>query len=210
MLILQSASSSSPPAGGSITYQLLFLVPGYFTYLLAMRRGRVRKVPQYGKFDKLMFSLTASGVSIILLNLGYIFAINREPVFSPSQIPLSTLSVGYILHILLTVVGGFFIGEFIKRWRDESVTTNHPWISLHQDTGDNSPQVRILTTSGQILKGELYQYERSSNSQDLRLQNASVLVAENENSDKLPSKRSVYVYGQYIEYVWFVSEIDSE
>jgi hypothetical protein len=210
MLILQSASSSTPPAGGSLVYQLLFLVPGYFTYALAMKVGRVRKVPKYDRFDKLMFSLAASGASIAGLNLIYIIVTDKGPVISPSQIPLTTLSAGYVLHIVITVVVGVIIGIFIRARRDEKIKSNHPWIDLHQDTGDTSPRVGILTTSGQILEGDLYRYERSSDSQDLRLQNAEILVKGSESKYNLPDEGSVYIYGQQIEYVWFVSEIEDE
>jgi hypothetical protein len=155
-------------------------------------------------------SLAASGASIAGLNLIYIIVTDKGPVISPSQIPLTTLSAGYVLHIVITVVVGVIIGIFIRARRDEKIKSNHPWIDLHQDTGDTSPRVGILTTSGQILEGDLYRYERSSDSQDLRLQNAEILVKGSESKYNLPDEGSVYIYGQQIEYVWFVSEIEDE
>jgi len=206
MTLIQSSAASGSPASSPILYQILFLVPGYFTYLLAVKVGRVRSVPNYGRFDKLMFSLTASGTSIAVLHIFYTFATDQGPMILPSQLPFNTLAFGYITHLVLTGVAGALIGCIIRRCRDETLTGKHTWIDLHQDTDETSPRIRVITSNGHIISGDLYRYERSDNSQDLRLQNAEVKNDPYETAD-LPDKQEVYLYGDKIEYIWFVSDV---
>ena len=190
-----------------IIYQLFFLVPGYFTYYLAVRVGRIRA--DFDRFDKLMISLSASAVSVTIVYISYIVILrftSQQAGFtapSPVNLPFSHIALGFGAHIVLTVIAGYLIGQCISYKREETVSWHHPWMKLHQDSGESAPSIKVIMSDGKIISGELVGYERSHNSQDLRLENASV-----ENSDDEPSGEDVYLYGRDIIRIWILSDLD--
>lgn len=195
-------------AGVSIplVYQLLFLVPGYFTYLFAVRFGGVQA--DFDRFDKLMFSLTSSGVSITIIYLAYVIlltASSQEGVIAPSplNLPLHHLAIGFGAHVVFTVIAGIIIGITIAHVRDETVKWHHPWILLNQDLGEEAPSVMVKMIDGKNVSGELVDVERGRDSQDLRLENASVDAGNDE-----PSDNDVYLYGRNIVRIWIIRGLD--
>lgn len=178
----------------TVVYQLLFLVPGYLTYVIAVRRGKI--LGTRDRFDKLMLSLLASGTSIALLYVSYVVyrSITQAATTIPSVFDLSwiQLTVGFILHVGLTVVGGVLIGVGIDHLRDEDVEWIHPWLGLHRDIEGN-PTVKVMLKNGTELTGKLVGYERVEDSQGLRL------------TDVGPQNSTVYVYGSGISHVYIVS-----
>jgi len=181
-------------------YQLFFLVPGYFTYLLAMRVGKI--LFDFDRFDKLMLSLSASAVSVTIIYGGFVAlqSVNSQKGIvtpSPLNLPFSYLAIGFVAHVVLTILGGLLIGAAISCRRDEDVAWQHPWIDLQQELGQNSPSVRVIMSDGDIISGELVGVERSHDFQDIRLEDACI---ENEDCDL--HEEEVYLYGKEIVRVW--------
>jgi small nuclear ribonucleoprotein (snRNP)-like protein len=191
-----------------IVYQLFFLVPGYFTYYLAVRVGRIRA--DFDRFDKLMISLSASAISVTIVYVAYIIILSHTSqqggftAPSPLTLPFSHLALGFGSHVLLTILAGGLIGKAISHNRREDVSWHHPWMKLHQNLG-SAPSIKVLMSDGKLVEGELVGYERSHDSQDLRLVNASV-----QNDGDEPSGEDVYLYGDDIVRIWILSEIDED
>lgn len=195
---------------GDIVFLFLFLVPGFLSLRTFIHVAKITET--YDNIEKLAYILVGSGVSIAIIVLTYsLFSSVVVTVEVIQNFSLSQMSVGYIIHIILTPVLGYIGGRGYNSLIEPSErrSRSEAWDITFNDSPEET-EVWVKTIDGREIRGLVDWYGTSTGSRDLLLKYPEwVLREENgEISELINMGEQVFIHEQDISQIYFAGEED--
>jgi hypothetical protein len=183
----------------SLIYALLILVPGFLSYKISRRFGRVT-VPT-DRFDKIIYTVIGSGTSFSLLVLIYAHQTDSTiQDLTENSFGVIELSLGYLFMLLVASGIGAIIGGVINYGfnRGEDVRSKTAW-QIVSENKEEPAQVRVVMNNGREIWGEILISDSEPHGQDLFIKYPIKVVRNNEGE-----VQSEVAIGEYV----FLSQTD--
>lgn len=193
----------------SLIYALLLLAPGFITYKLSKKYGKITS--NIDNFDKAIYTVLGSGASLSLsfAVLTFFTGILRG-VWAPEMGLIELVSV-YSLTIPISGLLGYLSGivlEFIVH-ADDDIRNESVW-QLIAKNSDEPTQVTVLTTDDKEIWGEIRINDSDPHGQDLFLayplkrvrDSRDNIIAETELGDY------VFISQEAISQIYYETEVN--
>jgi hypothetical protein len=192
-----------------LIFALLLLTPGFVTVRLVKWRGKVTR--SFDRFDKTIYTVIASGVSLSIVIILYSLINSQAPSETVNaDFQLWQLSAGFVLTTALSGLFGFVIGYVIDERIYKGIDTRKATVwKLIFDNSEEPREVRVITSEGSEIHGYIYVNDSDPHDQDLLLKYPQKIIREN---GKINSKTSigdyVFVSQADVSHIYFESEIN--
>jgi len=140
----------SPFSSFTVIYALAFLLPGFITYKLTKRIGKIISVDD--RFDKAIYTLGASGFALALGLAEYqLVTTGIDFELQQSYAPVEIGGI-YVLSLLSSVVVGVVVGVLFDRFYYRSVDIRRPPVwNLQSEHRDEPARVRVVMRNGREI-----------------------------------------------------------
>lgn len=191
-----------------LVFALVLLTPGFITVKLVKRRGKVTH--SIDRFDKAIYTLMASGLSIAVVVILYSLLLWQLPGETlDASYQLWELSIGFIVVTIVAAGGGYAIGWYIDEhiYSGEDTRKERAW-KLIFDNSEEPREVRAVTTDGAEIHGYIYVSDSEPHGQDLLLQYPQLIIREDgEIKNKASIGEYVFLSQDGLSHLYFESEI---
>jgi len=198
----------SPFSSFSVIYALAFLLPGFITYKTTKRFGEI--VTEEDRFDKAIYTVGASGFSLILGLVGYQllsggidFSIGQE--YAPIE-----LGGIYLLSVISSFLLGYVFGKLYSKYYRRSVDIRRPPVwNLKSEHREEPARVRVVMRNGRKIWGEIYVNDSEIQGHDLILQYPEQIVRHDDGSilKRVNLDKYVFLSGNQISEIYYETEL---
>jgi hypothetical protein len=199
----------SPVSSFSVVYALAFLLPGFLAFKITKHQGRI--ITEEDRFDKAVYTVGASGLSLIiglsvyqLATNGFAFQIEQE--YAPIEI-----GGIYLLSLMSSVVLGVTIGRVYDWIFHESLDIRNPPVwKLQAENRVEPTQVRVVMKSGREIWGEMYVHDSPVQGKDVILQYPENIVRNEDGTvwKRVGLDEYVFLSGEQISEIYYETELD--
>ena len=194
----------------SLVYALLILVPGFITYKIARKQGKI--TVEVDRFDKAIYTVLGSGASFSVIILLYAIATSsRIENISESQYTIPELALGYIGMLVTAAVVGYLVGIGIDNWvhRDSDVRNETTWQLLAEGT-EEPTRVRAVMSNEDEIWGEVLVADSAPHGQDLLLKFPQKIAREEGDSEVKKTSIGDYAFlsESNISHIYYETDID--
>jgi uncharacterized integral membrane protein len=182
-----------------LIFALLLLTPGFITLTLIKKRGKITR--SFDRFDKTIYTVIASGVSLSIIIVAFSLSNSQEISETIStNYPIWQLSVGFLSACIISALIGYGLGYVIdeKIYKGVNNRKETTW-QLVFNNSEEPREVRVVTTAGSEIHGYIYVNDTAPDGQDLLLRYPQKILRE--ETGEIQSKTSI---GEYT----FVSQAD--
>jgi len=194
----------------SLIYALLILVPGFLTYKIARRLGKVTAPTD--RFDKIIYTVIGSGTSFCLLILVYAHQTNSTiQGLAENSFGIIELSLGYLSMLLIASGIGALIGEVINYGLNhgEDIRSNTAW-QLICGGKEEPAKVRAVMNNGCEIWGEILISDSEPHGQDLFVKYPMKVVRndDGEVENEVGIGEYVFLSQTDISHVYFETKVE--
>ncbi|WP_256566890.1 DUF6338 family protein [Natrinema gelatinilyticum] len=193
----------------SLIYSLLILLPGFLTYKIARRIGKV--TVQIDRFDKIIYTVIGSGTSFSIILIVYSHFTSFNPTHIQNmEFSIEEMGLGYLLMLLVSLLIGVFIGLLIDKWLNSGVDIrNESTWQIISDGRQEPAKVRAIMNNGNEVWGEIQVSDSEPHGQDLFLKYPEKVVRANDGTIKntVPIGEYAFLSQGDISHIYFESEV---
>ena len=194
----------------SLLYALLILVPGFLSYKIARKIGRV--TTPVDRFDKIIYTVIGSGTSFSLVTLIYAYqASSTISNLTDNSFSIIELGLGYLSMLLISSLIGTLIGVIINSGLNhgEDIRINTAWQIISESKREPA-KVRVIMNNGCEIWGEIRISDSEPHGQDLFIKYPMKIVRDDDGEIKNEVKIGEYafLYQSDVSHVYFETEVE--
>ncbi|MFK5605308.1 DUF6338 family protein [Haloferax volcanii] len=194
----------------SLVYALLILVPGFLSYKIARKVGKV--TTPVDRFDKIIYTVIGSGVSFSLIILTYANQTNSTVQnLTETNFEIVELSLGYLSMLLIASVIGLLIGVVIDHGfnHGEDVRAKTAW-QIITENKEEPARIRAVMNNGCEIWGEILISDSEPHGQDLFIKYPLKVIRNGNGEIKDEAEIGDYVFLSQsdISHIYFETNVE--
>lgn len=193
----------------SLVYALLILVPGFLSYKIARKVGKI--TTETDRFDKIIYTVIGSGISFSFLVLIYSQVTNYTIQEIPeSNFGITELSFGYLAMLLIASIIGGIVGVIVNHGlnRGEDIRGQTSW-QLIAENKKEPAKVRVVMNNNSEIWGEILITDSEPHGQDIFLRYPMKVIRDETGKvvDEIGIGEYVFLSQTDISHIYFETDV---